>query len=294
MARFSIRLLWFVLPLIVAVFFIPLVDFAVLKFNFKKSSSVLVMGDSHTETAIDDTIDRTFKNVSQSSETYLFTYHKLKRILKVNKPETIVLGFSPHNVTFFHDEKNFAINGNTRYLELYPRYFYTLDLPGISYLQEYSSSGVINILPQIVKENIVSLLRFKNNYIGAFRNSEKSNLDSNLVNEKIKTHFYFDTERIHDISSVQLEYLEKIIIVCQKEGINVVLINLPVHNTYLTKIPDSIIKKYNELLADFESRNVRVLDYSEFTFPDEYYGDGDHLNSLGAKEITGKLISDLN
>ena len=44
-------------------------------------------------------------NISQGAEPYVLTYWKLKEILMLNKIDTLILGFAPHNISEYNDKK---------------------------------------------------------------------------------------------------------------------------------------------------------------------------------------------
>lgn len=286
---------FFILPLIIIPILIWPLDKYILETNNSQSNkNVIIIGDSHTETGINDNMNAQLSNISQSSETYFFSYFKLKKIISINKPSKIVLGLSPHNLTFFQDEKTYALNDSKRYQDLYPKYFFSLDWNGINQINENSERNFYSIASSILKKNIKAILRNKNAYIGEYRESVKSNLDSKLINDKVKIHFYDKEETIYSISKVQIEYLNKIKSLCTENNIDFYIVNLPVYDAYKSQIPKKFIKVYDDVVTQLKSNGVKFLDYSSINLPNKYFGDGDHLNSLGADVITQKLITDIN
>ena len=57
------------------------------------------MGDSHVTNAVIDTLIPNSLNVSKISESYYYTFQKLKFITSKSKINYVVLGFSYHNLS---------------------------------------------------------------------------------------------------------------------------------------------------------------------------------------------------
>ncbi|WP_299214074.1 hypothetical protein [uncultured Dokdonia sp.] len=294
MKKFIFKLLLFILPVILFPVLIASIDALVFKKNNSQSDvKILIIGDSHTETGINDGLNPKIKNISQSGETYFFTYYKLKKILSNEDLSKVVLSLSPHNLSFFQDEKTYALNNSDRYKNLYPRYFFSLEPQGVQKLNENSQENIYSVLNLILKTNIKTLIKGRNAYIGNYKESQKSNLDTLLINEKIKTHFYNSKNELYDESQVQIEYLKKIHDLCIEKGIGLYIINLPVHNLYKSQIPTNATSNFEKVILELKNKGVSILEYSQIELPDNYFGDGDHINSFGANQITQKLIKDL-
>jgi hypothetical protein len=82
----------------------------------------------------------------------------------------------------------------------------------------------------------------------------------------------------NEYSEYQLEYLLKIIELCNNKDVELILFNSPTYNS----------KKYGDLslLADYYNTyfsNITYLDFSSFVLPDYGYGDIGHLNFKGAE-----------
>jgi hypothetical protein len=63
-------------------------------FAVPKDKNILIVGDSHTECAIDDSIFTRSFNISQSGTAYLYSYIKLRKILVENSHiDTVLVSF---------------------------------------------------------------------------------------------------------------------------------------------------------------------------------------------------------
>ena len=70
------------------------------------NTSILIVGDSHTKKSLNPYYLKNSSNISQYAEPYVLTLWKLKKIFETYIPDTIVIGFSPHNISQFNDFKS--------------------------------------------------------------------------------------------------------------------------------------------------------------------------------------------
>ena len=77
-------------------------------------------------------------------------------------------------------------------------------------------------------------------------------------------------------------------------NIDFYILNLPVYYVYKLQIPPVFVDSYNTVINELRDNGAQILDYSFINIPNNGFGDGDHLNTIGAKIITDKLIQDLD
>ena len=70
-----------------------------------KEAEILIIGDSHPRRCINPELLNNALNICQSAEPYLITFWKLKALIEKVKPEKIIIGFAPHNISNFNDLK---------------------------------------------------------------------------------------------------------------------------------------------------------------------------------------------
>ena len=61
--------------------------------------TVLAMGDSHILKSFNKDLFVNAVNMAQTAEPYVFTYWKLKKTIDGIQPDSLFLGFSPHNIS---------------------------------------------------------------------------------------------------------------------------------------------------------------------------------------------------
>jgi hypothetical protein len=116
-------LIFFTLNLIILIFALSSVYFITSSSSFKISEekNIIVVGDSHTECAIDDSIFSYSINISQSGTAYLYSYVKLRKFLNENPHvDTVLISFHSGSIKRFTDE---LILGDKYILYLIPNYF---------------------------------------------------------------------------------------------------------------------------------------------------------------------------
>jgi len=107
MRRFLIKIMVFLVPLILYFALNATLNYYLIS-NQKidlGEPQVLIIGDSHPQRSINPKLFKRAQNIAQTAEPYISTYWKLKTIIKAHKPDTILLGFAPHNISEFNDMK---------------------------------------------------------------------------------------------------------------------------------------------------------------------------------------------
>ncbi len=268
------------------------------KLILDKNVSTLICGDSHPMSALDDKIIPNSISTTLSSESYYYTYYKLKKILyNENNLKYILLGISFHSFTKSYDNQ---IYETEKIKNTYSKYFLILENKEKLYLLKKNSAGLLKSIPYIFKEAIITFLR-SNKYTnypfwGYFRGSENTNLNDETIRAAINRHYYdTDSGLLQKFSEFQVEYLMKIVDLCSEKNIQLYLINTPVSDEYLSKIPEKFINYYYNIVRKLKfNKNLKILDWHNHQLPKNCFGDGDHLNSNGAEIFSKKIISEIN
>ncbi|OUR93448.1 hypothetical protein A9Q81_15330 [Gammaproteobacteria bacterium 42_54_T18] len=266
-------------------------------FKIENGMSTVVLGDSHTETSIRDDATLGLKNLSFRGESVFLTYYKLRRLIEVNQQiENVVLAFSFYTLNEFRDEQ---LN------RTFKDYFWLLDAEGLQHLN-YTARNAILMLREAdsqlfkwgvsnVKETIYFLLT------GGYRKMDVSNVSEETSQERLWGHYFKkDKKNLQDQSVLQKAYLEKIVLLCEKNNIKITFINTPLHKTYSSNIPKNYLSDYYADVDNYIARYpglVSHLDFMNSIVQDTYFHDGDHLNSTGSvvfTEILHKRLLELN
>ncbi len=246
-----------------------------------KDCKVIAIGDSHIMTGINPGFSNTIKNYAQSSEPYVASYLKIKKLLSGN-PDigTVLLGFGYHNLSSYYDDKlmtNEATAIFNNNIQLLGRG--TLDQLHYDH-KRFVNSFIVNqcIYPQINKL-----------YLGDFKNTDSSQDKSN-VDQTIAKHFY-DGNTIRNFSdSFNLVYLDNIVDLCLEFDVQLVLVRTPTSNAYSRKVPNPFKNKYLSIVRYMNKRGINTF-ASNKEASQYYFKDHSHLSSKGAGVFTPLLLN---
>lgn len=253
-----------------------------------KHFNTIIIGDSHAETSIDPSFFYNAVNYAKSAEPYTFTYYKLKKILKYTNPDTILISFSPHNLSAFNDLK-YKKPGISH--ELFERGMFVLV---ISEIDNYIDINYQSYFKTIFRELALFPNKKKCNFLGEY-------LDSNYVNDiddyelAIKRHFYVGDrrEKIIGVSSTSIMYLDSIINLSRRDETKIILFSSPVHKNYYDLIPQKNLiafVKCKERLKD----SIAIIDRTKSNYDDSLFMNSDHLNSYGARVFTREVLNEIS
>jgi hypothetical protein len=272
-------------------------------FDLGDNVETLILGDSRIQSGINpDYIPRS-RNISKDTEHYFYNYYKLKHYLKRNPQiKNVILGYSYSNITKHYDtmwfiDKDFS----ARY---YDYYYVLLDKEGKDILKRNKSLFLFAWLkydigiPIQPYTSISTIKQIFNRHInvtdysfsGKFHDSNRSNVNLEKINKKIRK-FYEPNSDLLSVSPIMVQYLYKIINLCHENKIKIYLFNAPLFSQYKNGMPLKVMDNHRNLLESIQHKypDVQYLDYSEYPLKQEYFGDEDHMNSLGATIISKDL-----
>ena len=291
MKKFLRKILFFLFIPFVAILIVLIWNNWILKgIILPPNISTIVCGDSHTQTAIDDSILSDCINLSNSSEHYLYSHSVLNLTLQ-NNPQIkrVILGISYHSFGEFYDK--YIFGEKSKYM--YSKYLPILDKETLDDLYRNNPLELTLQFPNTLKKIAKSIKYSKYNqfpFYGAFYKSYRSNLNDSRIGKAIQRHYYNEVGNQQEYSFMQKKYLNRIINLCFINDVDLILINTPVSIEYKKNIPKKIIMNYYNTLDSLENKFV-FWDFNDLKVEDKCYGDGDHLNYLGAG-ILSPLIRD--
>lgn len=249
-------------------------------------AKTLIMGDSHPMTCIDPSFFKNARNISRPNEPYAATYFKLLYLLKHHQIDTLILGFSPHNISDVNDKKfmDDLWSGNM-FKMLYP----------ITSLKNYANHEInkTNYVLVLFKHMLLFPTKNHHRYLGNFL-GRKGILKRNNSNpiDRIKTHYFYNNKD-SKISTLSLSYLDSIIKISNEHKLKVILVNSPLHSMYNDLIPSTFKDEYKMHQERLKEKDVIIFDFSDYIHSDEYFADIDHVNIKGAKLISLQLKNSL-
>ena len=178
-------------------------------YKIKSNINTLILGDSHMEATVIDSLYPNAQNISQTGEGYIYTYAKLSILLKNNTNiKTIILGYGYHNISQYFD---FAIFGNNS-ISTYSNFYCILSKEQRAELDSKNQLLLFKSLIKIYKNGITNILIKEKNYsfLGSYLSTETNKvLDSLSINRRISLQ-YFQGKNELDFSEMNIKYLDTI------------------------------------------------------------------------------------
>lgn len=243
--------------------------------------SMLIVGDSHPQRSLDPELLHEAENISQLAEPYLITYWKLKAVYESFVPDTLVLGFAPHNISAVNDLK---LAKNRWSAEMFKRSYSIVDF---RYLHEEIQVDYKKYVQTLWKQTALFPKRNHVHFIGEYANKAQTKLGNW---KKVIDRHYFFKQDLMPVSNASIAYLDSIARLCEAKQTQLILVSNPLHETYLTKIPKHILVAYDSLKTVYDKKAI-IYDLSKTYYPDSLYLNCDHLNSIGAKRFTTSFKS---
>lgn len=241
----------------------------------------LILGDSHSECALNDSLIVGLRNFAQSGESYFYTYLKTKKIVSHN-PQIKVVFIEFNNGQIISNMDN-CIWDSEHLSNKFPKYAIALSVSDYYLLFRKNLEELINAQAVTIRESFSLLFKedrtaFDANW-GEYKNltndaTEKLDLLENISLTQ-------DTSLIKT-SSANISYLEKTIALCHSLNIKVFLVRSPVHKKYKGSLNELSFKKvYNEHFSEEE-----FLDFKDFPIDNSQFADIHHLNFHGATKFS--------
>lgn len=300
MKLFTLKLISFVMLFLIGFYFITVLSNRLINnsdyYKLSDSTKFVIFGNSHSECAFNDSIIRNFKNLSNSGESYFYTYLKVKKIISSNRQvKNIFIEYSNNAIETSMDSWTF----DNTYLPIrIPTYLPLMDYSDFRLIWINNYKGFLYCLPKSIIKYIGRNLKYvlfsekgfiKESRFGGYLYLEKDKTDS-LINNPPVTIKKENSKT--EISEINIKYLIKTIEFCKSNNVKVFLIRSPLHSRYYGVENEP---KYREILH-FKLLNTELLDFKDFPIENHEFGDFEHLNFKGARvfSIFFNNLLDLN
>lgn len=244
-----------------------------INWTLKKEVTTVFMGASHPLRGINPEFYPNSVNISSSSERYMFTYLKLKKILKYNNIDTLFLEFAPTDIWENSDIKYFDKNEMQHFIPLYSPMFSKEEF--IIYKKNIydAFSTFVSKIFKLYPKDIFSY--------GGYEPTDKE-FSPCKPSVRPKWDIYYG-------NSVNLKYLDKILNLCNINRVKVYLIYFPMYEPNRFYNLNYFYKVYQEKYSQYE-----FLDYNSIFIPNSFRADENHLNSKGAEYFTKLLYNEIH
>lgn len=250
--------------------------------NFKISGHAdkIIIGHSHPECAFNDSLIVNTVNVSQSGESYFFSYYKINQLLQQNKNiKCIFLEFTNNQL----EKKMEDWIWSAMFLShKYHTYAPFIDYPGNSLLMKKNPTSLLKLQIKTLLYNFKVIALQEYDYTrktGGYLYLAKSKIDS-LIRLKDKA---IDKNKLEELFPREnLAYLDKIVGLCKAQKIELILLRSPLHEKYPGTRNEKTFKK---ILAT-RYPDLPFLDFKNFPLQNDEFADLEHLNFKGAKRFS--------
>jgi hypothetical protein len=248
---------------------------------------ILVLGHSHPQCAVNDTLIPQTISMAQSSDSYFYVYYKYKKLVEANPQiNTIILGYT--NNVFFENMDDW-IYKETYMGYKFPKYsqvigpadkfFLFRKNPATFLKSSLDAMKVKNKLAFFNRNKVYNSLTW-----GGYQYSAKSEVARILSEKVIDSAALLQTKAAY----YNIVYLKKIIEHAQARHIKVILLRTPLHQAYKRAYENDLVSFVNACHG-----KVEFWDYSQFALPDADFIDLSHLNYKGADKFSRLLRNDL-
>jgi hypothetical protein len=282
MKKFIIDLLKFSLCLTVFISIISIINnkftYSDDYFKLPKNKKFIIVGDSHVEFGFDDSKNN-FVNLGQSSELYLYTYHKVKKVLENNKQiKAVFIDFCNSQIS--KDQDAFLWSNESYLTSRYPIYSPLLEFEDYKLIWLNNPKGLINAhfkslfkggLQVVINSNIT-----KNNFMGGHQN-----LTNVLTDSILKLRLKDENSILHkkfQLSNLNIANLERTVKVCEAHHVKVFFVRCPVHPKWDCLSHEESFNK----LRQSRFSNIDFLDFKNFPVNNDEFADLEHLNYKGS------------
>ncbi|PCJ95904.1 MAG: hypothetical protein COA50_08065 [Flavobacteriaceae bacterium] len=272
--RFIITLTSCIIVLLIAT---SLISKNLFDFSIPKQKNILVLGNSHPECAINDSILPNVFNLAQSGTGYFYDYVKAREVIAENSQiDTVIIGYTYGDMA---KEMDSWFDGKEKIKFKLRNYFFLFNFNDYLALLKANPLDVLSQTPQAIGYNLY--MSYKGyTYLGGFNYLKRNKLEEakrRLENQQI-------LESNSEVSKYQSIYLQKIYTYCNKNNIVLILLNTPIHplgEEYRKNLKTNYYKFASQKLP----KAILVND-SNLKLPESFYADLNHLNFKGAHEYS--------
>lgn len=254
----------------------------------------LLMGDSHTVKLMDPELFDRAVNLGMSGEFVYYSYFKLKKLLASGvQPRKVILSLSYHSLATFPFFGGAEMNKRYHLLvdkQFYHRMFRYEDIHQ-STLARFL--GDIWAQPILLGQDIAEYHELRADstipWLGAYEPKEDSKIGKRRSLKAALRRHYSKFGLPTGISKAKVLYLEDLARLCEENGIELWLVNTPVHADYLEGVPPKFMEAVDRIGKELEKDGIRYLNLSRMPFADDEFYDYDHLNRKGSLRFSSFL-----
>lgn len=276
-------------------------------FKLDARTETLIVGASRSDASFDTNQIPNSRSVSLNGEPLFFTYHKLRNVLNNNTGvKNVIIATGSAHIGICQDR--YVFGGDSASRKNHMAYYPFLDAEGKRRIRRFSEDYITSAvryeygLPLGYMNDIKPVINhFRQHFVasdfecwqGDGPIDAESQVSLSHIKKKIDFYFYDDGD-VGDVSQFALEHLELIATLCESRGVRLWLIKTPLHADFRNLVPQDCFEAHSKLVQTLAQNHehVELLDYSTLPIETSKFLDGDHLNSVGAREFTSRFVVD--
>lgn len=255
--------------------------------NLSPDTYLVFAGNSTVECSVDDRLIDHSINIAQAGEAYLYSYAKIKALLKENPQIRYVFISYSYADLLFEKEETWLLSDYFM-VEKVQNYHYLLESRERVFLFRSNPEAFLKGLVKSVVKSLGTVARSfltesSENSIPNFGGYKRLVRDKLSIDPGIET----GTDESVQQSTIQIRYLRMISELCQQHSVKLVLFNPPKHKSYKENVNHEVMQLWLDVRDSLPSDSL--LDLSGFMMPDSCFGDLSHLNYRGARVFSHQL-----
>jgi len=247
--------------------------------NFKLNSKIntIILGHSHPQYAYNDSIISNTINLSYSMDSYFHSYIKLSNFIKQNPQiKSILIEFSNNSIVELMNGAIYSNNTKPKTIKYMP--FMNFN----EHILLFKKNPLLYLVSKI-ESSLIYSKKYFNNEMNVSRDFGRFEKNSKQLKIQIVKTTSSPKPRIQKtFSYLNLYYLKKIYKLTQKHHINLYLIRSPTHKKWCGRENEFYFLK----LKNIYFRQIKLLDFKNFTLSNNELGDLQHLNFNGANNYS--------
>jgi len=251
-------------------------------YRFPPNISILVMGDSHIQSAICDSVINNARNIAQTNESFIYTFYKIKYLTKNNPQiDTIFLGSGYHSFSGYYNYYVFNPSVSANYFWILPPKDQVVILNGIEDPLRFLADNIWTEIKHRFYPPHDTL------WLGSWKNiNPKFSITDSSIRKRIQDQF-FQNDKYWEFSNLNITWFNKIVKYCNDRHISLVILNTPMHESYKKRVPEKFTSQYYLLM---NQNRIPLYEFSElFLKEDDFLPDGDHLSTKGSLHASHSL-----
>jgi hypothetical protein len=262
-----------------------LLERKLIDFTLPSSKTVLVVGDSHIECAVNDEILTNAFNFAQAGASHFYSYLKVKAILDNNPQiDTVVLCHSFDDLDESRDE---WFSGAQHIRKMMPLYLFLFDSSDFRTLLASNPYDVCLNVHQTPLVGVKKMIQHRSSNGSLDRWGTYVRLKRDKLREAKQ--LFAAAPKNDDVtySRYQQEYLLKIYHLVRARNIKLILLNTPIH-----PMLEEEQARYQDSYYAFVRRELPeavIVNHANLAFPEECFADLEHLNYQGSERYSKYL-----